>query len=101
MAFKEDPPFIEISTSHFEGDMAQYAIDLFNSFIKFILALKDIVMDKLPNILYQAKEFPGRAEEVKEHSEHQFDALNPMNKAKAIAYFGMNMKVLMKIPPFI
>jgi hypothetical protein len=59
LTFKEEPPFIEISSSHFEGDMVQYAIDLYNSFKKFILALKEIVMEKLPDILSQAQEFPS------------------------------------------
>lgn len=101
MTFKEDSPFIEINSSHFEGDLVQYSTDLYNSFKKYILALKEIVTDKLPDILRQAEEFPAAAEEVKDHSTAEFEGLNPLNKGKAVANFGMNMKVLLKIPPFI
>jgi len=63
--------------------------------------MKEIVVDKLPNILTQAEEFPHRAEEVKEYSKAEFENLNPINKAKAIAAFAYNAKQLLKLPPYL
>ncbi len=59
LTFIPDAPFIEVTNDAFEGDLASFAIDLFKSFVKFIKAVKTIVFDNLPDLLSQAKEFPG------------------------------------------
>ena len=59
------------------------------------------MVDKLPDLIKQAEEFPSQAEEVKEHAKPEFESLNPINKGKALAYFAVNMTTLAKVPSFI
>ena len=102
MSFLPEPPFIDISTDDLQGtNLFQFAVDLIKSFVKFMKALKEIVFDRLPDILSQAEEFPHQAEEVKEHAGPEFEALNPINKAKALGYFASNVATLSKVPAFV
>jgi len=45
--------------------------------------------------------FSYRVEEVREHSSPEFDALNPLQKGRALAAFAMNAKTLAKVPGYI
>jgi len=63
--------------------------------------VKEIVDDKLPDIIEEAQRLQYRVEEVKEHAGHEFERLNPMDKVKATANFAYNTKQLVKVPPFI
>jgi hypothetical protein len=54
LEFKAEPPFLEMKMDHFEGDILQYSIDVFTAFKNMIVAMAEMVLDKLPGILSQA-----------------------------------------------
>ena len=57
-------------------------------------ALKEMIFDNLPDLAKQAARFPEEIEDVKNYAKNQFDALNPLNKAKAAANLAINIKLL-------
>ena len=79
LKFIPEPPFIDISSDAFAGtNLADFAIKVIAALVKCIKALKEMVIDNMPDLLKQAEGFPDEAEDVKNHAEHEFESLNPM-----------------------
>lgn len=71
MEFKAEPPFLEVKLDHFSGDVLQQTIDYIKAFKDLIMAIKEIIEEKLPNIMERADRLQYRVEEVKEHAGHE------------------------------
>lgn len=100
MDFVSDAPFLRISTDHLEGDLGKTSSEQVVAFGKLMQALHEMITDKLPGIVEAAEALPPQAEEVKRDAEPQFERLDMMAKAKAMAALAKNMKNLAKVPKF-
>lgn len=74
---------------------------MFEAFKSYALALKEVVMEKLPELFNTAKDLPEEIEEVKEHAKEEFEGLDIMKKGKALMNLALNIKFIAKIPEFI
>lgn len=101
MEFKSECPFIEIKMDHFHGDVLQYAIDVFKSFKELIQAVKEIVEDKMPEIVNKCNNFKYRMDEIKEYAGNEIKGLGLKQKAEFGINFAYNAKQIAKIPPFV
>lgn len=100
LGFTNEEPYFSIENEAFEGDLAPFAVGMIAAIIQLIKALRSVLEDNVPEVLKKAGLLPDEAQDVKEHSQHEFDALNPMNKAKALSAFAQNVKIVQKIKPF-
>lgn len=73
--FKTDCPFVEVKMDHFQGDILQSAIDVFKAFKELIQAIKEIVEDKLPEIVTKCNNFKYRMDEIKEYAGNEIKGL--------------------------
>eukprot|EP00349_Pseudokeronopsis_sp_Brazil_P002134 CAMPEP_0202964194 /NCGR_PEP_ID=MMETSP1396-20130829/8274_1 /ASSEMBLY_ACC=CAM_ASM_000872 /TAXON_ID= /ORGANISM="Pseudokeronopsis sp., Strain Brazil" /LENGTH=237 /DNA_ID=CAMNT_0049686111 /DNA_START=19 /DNA_END=732 /DNA_ORIENTATION=- len=102
LKFIPNPPFMDVSNDAFQGtNLFDFAIKVIATIIKFIKAVNDIVVENLPDLVKTAAGFPEEVEDVKNHAEHEFESLNPISKAKAIAALAQNIKTLQKVPDFV
>jgi hypothetical protein len=81
--FKTEAPFIDIHFDKFTG-VVDFAKKLWEGFKGYANSLKEIVEEKLPELLHTAEELPHEAEEVKNSVSHEFDGLDIMKKGKAL-----------------
>ena len=91
--FKAEPPFAYVDVSNLEGPI----VNIWQSFIDYMKALKEIV-EKLPDVLEKAEKLVEEADTIKDKSEADFEALDPLKKVKAIAFTGKNVMACAKVP---
>lgn len=74
---------------------------MMDSFDRYCRALEDVVLVKLPDLMYKGERVIDEAEDVRKYAEPQFDRLDLVSKGKAIMAMSFNMKMVTKIPGFI
>ena len=75
--------------------------NIYNGFCDYVKALEACVKEQLPAVAQNAEDLPQKAEEAKEHAEHEIGALDLMKKGKALMAIAFNMKTLGKVPGFV
>jgi len=64
--FKPEPPFMEIKLEGFEDGVMMSALKMIEAFENYAKAVKEIIEDKIPDIISKAKGLPSEAEDMKE-----------------------------------
>ena len=101
LALTFENPYVTVASDAFEGDLAPYGKELTEAMIKLMKAMKEMVVDKLPDLVSQAERFPDQIEWVKARAEVEFERLDMMAKAKAVSALASNIKTLGKVPGFV
>jgi hypothetical protein len=56
------------------------------------------VEEDLPRLVNESEELIGKAEHAKNSAQSEFEALNMLEKGKALGYVGFNFKEITKLP---
>ncbi len=99
--FIPEPPFLEMKLEGFESGVVVGALKMIGCFTTYVNALKDIIEEKIPDVLEKAQRMPEEAQELKDRFKYDFDNLDLMKKGKAVMATAVNLKTVSKIPSFI
>jgi hypothetical protein len=95
--WKANAPFAFVDVSSL-GDESTL---MFESFDRYTRALEDVILVKMPDLLYKAERVIEEAEDMQRYAEPQFERLDLISKGKAVFAMSFNMRMVSKIPGFI
>ena len=78
--------------------MKDYALKIWDAMKSYANELKTIAEDKLPDLVSNAEQLPGEAEDVRENAKDELNSLDLAQKAKAGLNIGLNLKMVAKVP---
>ena len=74
---------------------------IYTSFVDYVKALSDCVLEQMPKVLARAEQLPAEAEQAQAHAESEIEALDFMKKPQALVAIAYNITQIAKIPAFI
>lgn len=73
-----------------------------DAYVELAKALEEIITgDTIMNIVERIVKLPGEAEDIKNGAQGEFDALNGLNKVKAVANCAENIVTIKKVPSIV
>ena len=81
--------------------MEQSAQGIYEGFVNYINALNSCITEQIPDVLQKAEHLPDEAQDAQNNAASEIEALDFMQKPKAVLAIAYNIKQLTKIPAFI